>query len=171
MSGRWPGWLFDNLGLKAFALLLAVLLYLHVLTDRTTERVVYFPLEIQSLADTLALAKQPPAEVGDLHLLLLRLGLARLQRGVEARHLVTQRGELAGQDIGAQLRVFGKLDLRLILLLLALQLRPLLRELLFELVAQDRQRLDITAQCVEFAQLDFDLLLVGGNRLEGRSPL
>lgn len=64
MSGRWPGWMFDNLGLKAFALLLAVLLYLHVLTDRTSERVVYFPLEIAGLADSLALSKQPPAEVG-----------------------------------------------------------------------------------------------------------
>jgi hypothetical protein len=64
MSGRWPGWLFDNLGLKAFALLLAALLYLHVLTDRTVEKVVYFPLEIESLPDSLALAKQVPAEVG-----------------------------------------------------------------------------------------------------------
>ena len=59
MSGRWPGWMFDNLGLKAFALLLAVLLYLHVLTDRTSEKVVYFPLEVEGLPDSLALAKPP----------------------------------------------------------------------------------------------------------------
>src|SRR5262245_34308575 len=64
MSGRWPGWLFDNLGLKAFALLLAVLLYLHVLTDRTSERVVYFPLHLAALPESLALAKDAPAEVG-----------------------------------------------------------------------------------------------------------
>lgn len=64
MSGRWPGWMFDNLGLKAFALLLAVLLYLHVLTDRTSERVIYFPVELAGLPDSLALAANPPVEVG-----------------------------------------------------------------------------------------------------------
>ena len=35
---RWSGWLFDNLGLKLFALLLALLLYFHVLTDRPSEQ-------------------------------------------------------------------------------------------------------------------------------------
>jgi hypothetical protein len=59
-----PGWLFDNLGLKLFALLLALLLYAHVLTDRTLERVVYFPLQINDLPDSLALGTVPPAEIG-----------------------------------------------------------------------------------------------------------
>ena len=43
------GWLFDNLGLKLFALLLAVLLYLHVLTDRTNEETVEFPVTVEGL--------------------------------------------------------------------------------------------------------------------------
>ena len=61
---KWSGWLFDNLGLKLFALLLAVLLYLHVLTDRTVEQTLYFPVQIEALPDSLALASTVPAEIG-----------------------------------------------------------------------------------------------------------
>ena len=61
---KWTGWLFDNLGLKLFALLLAALLYLHVLTDRTVEQTIYFPVVIEQLADSLALASNAPTEVG-----------------------------------------------------------------------------------------------------------
>src|SRR5688572_6959429 len=61
---RWKGWLFDNLGLKIFALLLAIMLYLHVLTDRTADATLYLPLEVRNLADTLALASHPPPEIG-----------------------------------------------------------------------------------------------------------
>ena len=60
---RWSGWLFDNLGLKLFALLLAVLLYLHVLTDRTIEQTVEFPLTLSELPESLALASAPPLRV------------------------------------------------------------------------------------------------------------
>jgi len=60
---KWSGWLFDNLGLKLFALLLAVLLYLHVLTDRTSEETVEFPLLLGGLVDTLSLATTPPESV------------------------------------------------------------------------------------------------------------
>jgi hypothetical protein len=61
---RWSGWLFDNLGLKLFALLLAVLLYFHVLTDRPSEQTLYFPVVVEGLPDSLALASSVPTEVG-----------------------------------------------------------------------------------------------------------
>lgn len=64
MNLKWPGWLFDNLGLKLFAVLLATLFYLHVLTDRVAEQVVYFPVELVDLPDSLALAASPPSEAG-----------------------------------------------------------------------------------------------------------
>ncbi len=60
---KWSGWLFDNLGLKLFALLLAGLLYLHVLTDRTSEESVDFPLVVSGLVDSLSLATAPPESV------------------------------------------------------------------------------------------------------------
>ena len=59
---KW-GWLLDNLGLKLFALLLAVLLYLHVLTERSVEETVEFPLAVTGLADSLAIATSPPATI------------------------------------------------------------------------------------------------------------
>jgi len=78
---RWSGWLFDNLGLKLFALLLAVLLYFHVLTDRPSEQTLYFPVTVEGLADSLALASTVPAEVGvrlrGTGKQLIRLGLTK----------------------------------------------------------------------------------------------
>jgi hypothetical protein len=59
---KW-GWLLDNLGLKLFALLLAVLLYLHVLTERAVEETVEFPLVVSGVADSLAIATTPPATI------------------------------------------------------------------------------------------------------------
>jgi hypothetical protein len=51
--------LFDNLGIKLVALLLAVALYLHVYTERPATMVLAFPLEIVDLADSLALFGPP----------------------------------------------------------------------------------------------------------------
>jgi hypothetical protein len=59
---KW-GWLVDNLGLKLFALLLAALLYVHVLTERTIEETVEFPLVVEDLHDSLAFAAPPPGRV------------------------------------------------------------------------------------------------------------
>lgn len=57
------GFLFDNLGLKFTALLLAVVVYLNVYTDRTTVMLVSFPVEFTDLPDSLALSGPAPAVV------------------------------------------------------------------------------------------------------------
>lgn len=57
------GWLFDNLGLKFTALLLAVAVYLNVYTDRTTVMLLSFPVEFTDLPDSLALSGPAPAVV------------------------------------------------------------------------------------------------------------
>lgn len=57
------GWLFDNLGLKLVALLLALLVYLNVYTDRPALLIVSFPLQIGDLPDTLSLSGPVPAAV------------------------------------------------------------------------------------------------------------
>lgn len=62
------GWLFDNLGLKFTALLLAVVVYLNVYTDREQTMLVSFPVEFTDLADTLSLSGPTPAVVqAELH--------------------------------------------------------------------------------------------------------
>lgn len=61
---KWSGWLFDNLGLKLFALLLAVMLYVYVANDRAIEQTLYFPVVIEELPDSIALAGAAPSEVG-----------------------------------------------------------------------------------------------------------
>jgi YbbR domain-containing protein len=55
--------LFDNLGIKFVALLLALALYLHVYTERPATMIVAFPLEITDLADTLSLIGAAPEPV------------------------------------------------------------------------------------------------------------
>jgi YbbR domain-containing protein len=57
------GWLLDNLGLKLTALLLAVLVYLNVYTDRPATMLVSFPLEFSELPDSLSLSGPAPAVV------------------------------------------------------------------------------------------------------------
>ena len=55
--------LFENLGLKLVALLLALVVYLNVYTDRPADMIVSFPLELEGLADSLAIAGPVPAVV------------------------------------------------------------------------------------------------------------
>lgn len=57
------GWLFDHLGLKLTALLLAVLVYLNVYTDRPATLQLAFPVEFTDLPDSLALAGPVPPAV------------------------------------------------------------------------------------------------------------
>ena len=55
------GLLFDNLGLKLVALLLAVLTYLNVYTDRPATMIVSFPIHVTDLPDSLSLSGPAPA--------------------------------------------------------------------------------------------------------------
>ena len=57
------GLLFENLGLKFTALLLALLVYLNVYTDRPTTMLVSFPIEYTELDDSLSLAGPVPSVV------------------------------------------------------------------------------------------------------------
>ena len=57
------GILFDNLGLKFTALLLAVLVYLNVYTDRSTTMLVSFPIEYTDLDDSLSVSGPSPSVV------------------------------------------------------------------------------------------------------------
>lgn len=57
------GLLFDNIGLKFTALLLAVLVYLNVYTDRPMTMLLSFPLEYVELADSLVVSGPAPAMV------------------------------------------------------------------------------------------------------------
>lgn len=55
------GLLFDNLGLKLVALLLAVVTYLNVYTDRPATMIVSFPIHVTDLPDSLSLSGPAPA--------------------------------------------------------------------------------------------------------------
>jgi hypothetical protein len=61
---KFGGNLFENLGIKIIALLFALALYAHVLTEQPAERVLYFPLRLEGLADSLALRTPPPEQLG-----------------------------------------------------------------------------------------------------------
>src|SRR6266850_5663683 len=57
------GLLFDNLGLKLTALLLALLVYLHVYTERPAHMMFSFPIQISDLDSTLSLSGPVPSAV------------------------------------------------------------------------------------------------------------
>ena len=57
------GLLFDNLGLKLAALLLALLVYLNVYLDRPAQMTISFPLLVQDLGDSLSLSGPVPGAV------------------------------------------------------------------------------------------------------------
>jgi YbbR domain-containing protein len=73
--------LFENLGLKAASLLLAFLLYAHVVTEQEREQVVQIPIAAVGLADTLTSVGELPKRVA-VHVRgkwkdLIRLNLTR----------------------------------------------------------------------------------------------
>jgi YbbR domain-containing protein len=57
------GLLFDNLGLKLAALLLALLVYLNVYLDRPAEVMLSFPVQVTGLGDSLSLSGPVPSTV------------------------------------------------------------------------------------------------------------
>jgi len=61
MWGRIRGLLFENIGLKVASVLLALLLYAHVVTDQEREQVIQIPIAAVGLADTLtSVGRMPP---------------------------------------------------------------------------------------------------------------
>jgi len=97
--------LLENLGLKLAALLLAVLVYLNVYLDRPADMVLAFPVELDDLADSLALEHPaPPSVMAELRgsgKQLLRLKLTE----------PTLKLSLAGQGPGRYHRVVSADDL------------------------------------------------------------
>lgn len=63
MWGRIRTILFDNLGLKVASLLLAFLLYAHVVTDQEREDIVQIPIAAVGLSDTLSSVGEIPPRV------------------------------------------------------------------------------------------------------------
>ena len=57
------GLLLENMGLKLVAMLLALVVYLHVYTDRPATFTMAFPVEVTDLGDSLAIVTQTPLTV------------------------------------------------------------------------------------------------------------
>jgi hypothetical protein len=97
------GLLLDNLGLKLTALVMALLVYLHVYTERPARMMFSFPIQITDLDSTLSIAGPAPAAVTaemrgtGKQLIRLRLGepvlkvsLAGVGRGHFERAIATE---------------------------------------------------------------------------------
>jgi hypothetical protein len=61
---KFLGGLTENLGIKFTALFLAVALYFHVVTEQPVEQVLYFPVQVEGLAESLAMHTPPPQLLG-----------------------------------------------------------------------------------------------------------
>ena len=97
--------LFDNLGLKFTALLLAVLVYLNVYTDRSTTMLLSFPIEYVMLADSLAILGPAPSVVqAELRgtgkqLILMRVREPRMKLSLESARRGRFERALAATDL------------------------------------------------------------------------
>ena len=120
------GLLFDNLGLKLTAVLLAVLVYLNVYTDRPASEVVSFPLQLTDLPDTLSLSGAAPESVmvelrgTGKQIIRLRLSepvlsisLATVSEGQYERPITPADLPLGGEDGPQVERLIGPLTLNL----------------------------------------------------------
>lgn len=99
------GWLFDNLGLKLTALLLAMLVYLNVYTDRPATMLLSFTLEYTGLSDSLTLSGPSPSVVqAELRgtgkrLIGLRVKEPRLQLSLLGARLGRYERSLSASDL------------------------------------------------------------------------
>jgi len=114
------GLLFDNLGLKLAALLLALLVYLNVYLDRPAEMMMSFPLQIEDLHASLSLSGPVPSTVQarvrgtGKQLLRLRVTEPPLKISLEGaavgrfeREITPEDLPLAGYEHVEVLRVIG----------------------------------------------------------------
>ena len=100
--------LFGNLGLKLASLVLALLLYAHVVTEQPRESVVQIPVTLTGLPDSLAVSGHPPERVGvkvrgkwkDL----IRLGLTSPYLPIDLGHAAPGafRTTIAADDISGK---------------------------------------------------------------------
>lgn len=120
------GLLFDNLGLKLMAVLLAVLIYLNVYTDRPASAVVSFPVQLTDLPDSLSLSGAAPDSVmvelrgTGKQIIRLRLSepvlaisLANVGHGQFERTISPSDLPLGGEDGPQVERLIGPLTLNL----------------------------------------------------------
>ncbi len=93
------GLLLDNLGLKLVALLMALLVYLNVYTDRPATMIVSFPLQLADLPDSISLSGPVPAavqaEIRGTGKQLIRLRLTEPHLSVSLAGVATGRFERA----------------------------------------------------------------------------
>lgn len=103
--GLLRGLLFDNLGLKLVAVFLAVVVYLHVFTDRPATMVMTFPIQYQGLPDSLSISGTAPAELSaelrgtGKQFIRLYLTEPRLQVSLEGAHTGRFRRRMGAEDL------------------------------------------------------------------------
>lgn len=108
MAARIREILFGNLGLKLASLVLALLLYAHVVTEQQRESILQIPLTLTGLPDSLAVSGHPPERVGvkirgkwkDL----IRLGLTSPYLPLDLAHAVPGpfRSTITADDVAGK---------------------------------------------------------------------
>jgi YbbR domain-containing protein len=99
------GFLFDNLGLKLVSLLLALVVYLHVYTERPAMMAVSFPVQVTGLPESLAVVRSDPAEVtAELRgtgkqLIRLRLTEPSVRLSLAGAHVGIHRRHVRAEDL------------------------------------------------------------------------
>jgi hypothetical protein len=107
------GLLFDNLGIKLIALLMAMLVYLNAYTDRPATMTLSFPIQVDGLPDSLSLSGPLPAvvqaEVSGTGKQLIRLRLTEPRLRVSVAGVAVGRFERAVSEADLPLPAEGKL--------------------------------------------------------------